>query len=67
MAEEDLAPGGIELTSPVWEAWRPDEIAERLTGAWARVALPMLTPVRRTWLRRQIGRLHPGHDWLDLL
>lgn len=31
------------------------------------VALNALAPVRRIWLRRQVGRLHPGHDWLDLL
>ena len=203
MTEEDLAPDGIEPTSPMWEAWRPDEIAERLAGVdahwyvaggwaielfvgrptrphddleigvaagdfaavrtaladhefdvigsghrwpldnpafdllhqtWARkngvyrldvfrephdgdtwicrrdaalrlpytqiirytpqavpyltpeitllfkskaarpkdradldVALPLLDPARRLWLRRQIGRLHPGHDWLDLV
>jgi hypothetical protein len=36
MADDHIAPGGIELTSPVWDAWRPDEIAERLSGVDAR-------------------------------
>jgi len=29
-------------------------------------ALPALDVVRRAWLRRWIGHVHPGHEWLAL-
>ena len=31
------------------------------------VAWPMLSAERQEWLREAVGRLHPGHAWLDLM
>jgi hypothetical protein len=32
MAEEEIPPGGREVTDPPWDAWQPAEIAARLIG-----------------------------------
>lgn len=31
------------------------------------VAWPLLSAERQEWLRAAVGRLHPGHAWLDLM
>lgn len=43
------------------KANRPKDQAD-LAGA-----LPLLTADERAWLAAAVRRIHPGHDWLDLL
>jgi hypothetical protein len=39
---------------------------ERDRDDFAAVA-PLLAPGERAWLRAALGRVHPGHEWLDAL
>ena len=31
------------------------------------LALPLMAAERRRWLKDALARVHPGHEWLDLV
>ena len=62
-----VAPDGLRYQRPevtlLFKArqTRPQDRAD------ARVALPLLDPGQRRWLREALRRLHPGHPWVNQL
>jgi hypothetical protein len=53
--------GGTEVLDPVWDPWRPTDIARLLAG----VTVPWY--VAAGWLRWALQRVHPCHVWIEAL
>ena len=60
MTDEEIPPGGPEVSDPRRDSWQPADVARRLAG----VTVPWYVA---GWLQQALRRVHPGHAWIGAL